>query len=200
MKTSATPGMPRIFDGELAARWHSACSILEPATCTSMGAGRPRFSTASTRPPDEKYAVSSGSSRLHALFHPRHVFVAADLVVVLEAHLHEGGVHARSWWYRSRRNPGVAPILETIMPRSSGGTTWRISASTLATSFSVTDEARAGGRFDIDHELAGVGARKEGEPEQRERAARLAAKTTPKATSVNAGRRSTHAYQLVVDA
>ena len=33
---------------------------------------------------------------------------------------------------------GVEPMLETIMPRSSGGTTWRIRFSTLATSFSVT--------------------------------------------------------------
>ncbi len=44
-----------------------ALSILSPATCTSMGAGSPMFRTASTNPPDWKYALSSGSSAAIAL-------------------------------------------------------------------------------------------------------------------------------------
>jgi hypothetical protein len=36
---------------------------IRAATCTSMGAASPRFSTASTRLPEEKYDASSGSSR-----------------------------------------------------------------------------------------------------------------------------------------
>ncbi len=142
--------------------------MLEPATCTSMGAGRPRFSTASTRPPDWKYALSSGRSRGDAVLHARHVFVAAGLVVFLEADLHEGRVlrgvggvdggeigrgadvgndHAEVF----RRNHLAHQVLH------------------LGDFVFGDGEARAGGRFEIDHELAGVGARKERETEQRER-------------------------------
>ena len=95
---------------------------------------------------------------------------------------------------------GVAPMLETIMPRSSGDTTSRISASTLATSLSVTAEPRAGRRLQIDHELAGIGAREEGEPEQREHARGSATNTTPNAASVSAGPAQDAGHQPVVDA
>ena len=61
---------------------------------------------------------------------------------------------------------GVAPMLETIMPRSSGATTWRTSASTLATSFSVTERRVPVGAFRLITNWPGVGAREEGEPEQ----------------------------------
>ena len=40
--------------GKLLAPCSNAASMSEPATCTSMGAGIPMFSTASTRPPDWK--------------------------------------------------------------------------------------------------------------------------------------------------
>ena len=33
-------------------RWHESRSMSDPLTCTSIGAGRPRLSTASTKPPD----------------------------------------------------------------------------------------------------------------------------------------------------
>ena len=53
-----------------------ACSM--PATCTSIGAGRPMFSTASTRPPDWKIGAQLRQllSRC-AVLHSRHVLIAA---------------------------------------------------------------------------------------------------------------------------
>ena len=56
--------------------------------------------------------------------------------------------------------PGVTPMLETIMPRSSGATSSRMISSTCATSLFGDFDPRAGGRLEIDDELAGVGAGK----------------------------------------
>ena len=52
-------------------------------------------------------------------------------------------------------------------------------------------EARAGRRFQIDHELAGVGAREEGKAKQGEEREADPTKIRPNATSVSAGRRNT---------
>ena len=44
------------------AAWNAA-SMFDPLNCTSIGAGSPWLSTASTMPPDWKYALRYGSSR-----------------------------------------------------------------------------------------------------------------------------------------
>ena len=40
----------------------NTASMSEPLSCTSIGAGSPWLSTASTMPPDWKYALRCGSS------------------------------------------------------------------------------------------------------------------------------------------
>ena len=60
-------------------------------------------------------------------------------------------------------------------------------------------QPRAGGRLQVDDELAGVRAREEGQPEQREHQPGCATNATPKPTSVSAGQRSDHADEPVVD-
>ena len=58
-------------------------------------------------------------------------------------------------------------MLETIIRKSCGSTVWRIRSSILATYCIGDFEARAGRRFQVDGELAGVGLREEGQAEER---------------------------------
>ena len=59
--TSVTPGSWRIFEASSEAV-RCVASRFEPLIWMSIGVGRPRFSTESTRPPDWKKAVMCGRS------------------------------------------------------------------------------------------------------------------------------------------
>ena len=60
------------------------------------------------------------------------------------------------------------PMLETIICRSSFGMT--LADVALHSRYVLVGhlQARAGGSLHVDHELAGIGAREEGDAEQRE--------------------------------
>ena len=100
--------------------------------------------------------------------HAVHVFVAADLVVFLEADLDESGVRARSCWCRSRRNRAWCRCWRRSCRRSSGRDDLADQVFHLRDFVFGDVEARAGGRFEIDDELARRRCGEKGEAEQRE--------------------------------
>src|SRR5690242_13291407 len=87
-------------------------------------------------------------------------------------------------------NPAADPILDTIIPRSSGLTTSRIRFSTLATSPSVTDNLVPEGAFRFITNCAASVRGKKDNPREGHSVSD-APKTIANATNVTTGRRST---------
>ena len=94
---------------------------------------------------------------------------------------------------------GVAPMLETIIPRSSGETTCADQVLHFGDFVLRDGEPRSRRGLQVDHELAGIGAREEGQPEQRKQ--RQAGDEQPRRRPPASapGRRSDAAHQPVVD-
>ena len=126
--------------------------------------------------------LSSGSSFAKRLAHALHVFVAADLVVLLQAHLDESGVRGRVAACRWTRSPGVDADVGHDHPEISSAR--RLRGSRLRPAgrhCSVSFEPRARGGLQVDDELAGVGPR-----ERRRRRAGGRARSSARKTPSNA--------------
>ena len=132
------------------------------------------------------------------LFEPGHVFVAADLVILLEADLDERRVHRRVSRVdrgKIRRGADVRNDHPQILRRN------HLADQALHFGdFIFSDgQARSAGRFDIDHELPGIRARKERKPEQWKKQQAHAEQHTPKRPASWPGRRRTTADRPVVE-
>ena len=104
---------------------------------------------------------------LHLLLDAAHIFVAADLVVLLEADLHERRVHGGVGGVDGGevgRGADIGDDHAQIFGRN------HLPDQVLHLGdFVLRDrQPRAAWRLEVDHELAGIGARKEGESQQGE--------------------------------
>src|SRR5258708_28193601 len=84
-------------------------------------------------------------------------------------------------------NPGVTPILDTILSRSLSGMIWRINASTLATSLSVTEIREPEGALILMTNMPASVRGKKDKPRRGNRA-KLAANEAPQSAIVSHGR------------
>ena len=99
-----------------------------------------------------------------------HVLVAAYVVTFLADSPAPSAVCWPELLVYIEEKPGVTPMLETTMPRSLGGTTSRMTFSTLLTYAVGEFEPGAGRGLQVDHELPGIGARKERDTRAADRA------------------------------
>ena len=121
------------------------------------------------RPPGRRTGStwqSSGRSSASLLADAPHVLVTANFVLLLQADLHKCGVLSGIGGV-DRENPASRRCWKQSYPSIAAGTTSRISPSTCFMYWLGQLQARASRSLDVDHELAGIGARKEGQTQQR---------------------------------
>ena len=164
MKTSATPPIATDLGGELQR------GIVRPVHIRTGNLHVDRRRQAEVQhgvhqPAGLEISAQLGHVGFDSLLHARHVFVAAGLVIFLQADLHEGGVHGRIGSVNGREIRSRADVGNDhaeILGR------YDFSHQVLNLGHLVLGhgEARPVGRLQIDDELPGVRARKEGETEQ----------------------------------
>ena len=101
------------------------------------------------------------------LFDAGHVVVAADLVILLQADLHEGGVHGRVGGVDGGEIGRGADVGDDH-PEVLRGDHLADEIFHFGDFILRDAEARAGGSLEVDDELAGIRAGEEGEAQQRE--------------------------------